>query len=164
MLNWSHRNFVLANDSIYKGLLSALFFQVSVMKDQEMRNSFGEDLPHLHDLGRSSLWYSAIDKEMLGCFIIISVNDDCELVLRTIIELNLSPSTFHNNGLPSLTCINNEFLRLERTKKTLSITDLSAICCYQRNSWQQQMVLSLWCTIHVITDSTIQEHFLWRLS
>ena len=62
-----------------------MFLQVSVMKDQEMRNSFGEDLPHLHDLGRSSLWYSAIDKEMLGCFIIISVNDDCELVLRTII-------------------------------------------------------------------------------
>ena len=134
LLNRSHRNSVcafLANDSIYKGLLSALFLQVSVMKDQEMRNSFGEDLPHLRDLRRSSLWYSAIDKEMLGYFIIISANDDCELVLRTIIELNLSPSTFHNNGLPSLTCINNESLRLERTKKTLSITDLSAICCYQ---------------------------------
>lgn len=80
-----------------------MFLQVSAMKDQEMRNGFGEDLPHLRDLGRSSLWYSAIDKEMLGCFTIISANDDCELVLRTIIELNLSPSTFHNNGLPSLT-------------------------------------------------------------
>lgn len=68
LLNRSHRNSVcayLANDSIYKGLLSALFLQVSVMKDQEMRNSFGEDLPHLRDLGRSLLWYSAIDKEML---------------------------------------------------------------------------------------------------
>ena len=61
------------------------------MKDQEMRNSFGEDLPHLRDLGRSSLWYSAIGKEMLDCFIIVSANDQCELVLRTIIELNLSP-------------------------------------------------------------------------
>ena len=111
-----------------------MFLQVRVMKNQEMRNSFEEDLPHLRDLGRSLLWYSAIDKEMLGCFIIISANDDCELVLRTIIELNLSPSTFHNTGLPSLTCINNELLRLERTKKTLSITDLSEICCYQRNS------------------------------
>lgn len=68
LLNRSHRNSVcayLANDSIYKGLLSALILQVRVMKDQEMRNSFEEDLPHLRDLRRSSLWYSAIDKEML---------------------------------------------------------------------------------------------------
>ena len=163
MLNWSHRNFVcafLANDSIYKGLLSALFLQVSVMKDQEMRNSFREDLPHLRDLRRSSLWYSAIDREMLGCFIIISANDDCELVLRTIIELNLSPSTFHNNGLPSLTCINNESLRLERTKKTLSITDLSAICCYQTTANG---------VIHLVYDPCYHwfDHtrtFLWQLS
>lgn len=61
------------------------------MKHQEMRNSFGEDLPHLRDLGRSSLWYSAINKEIVGCFIIISANDQSELGLRTIIELNLSP-------------------------------------------------------------------------
>ena len=64
---------------MYKGLFSALFLQVlkryKLMKDQEMRNSFGEDLPHLRDLGRFSLWYSAINKEMLGCFIIISAND-----------------------------------------------------------------------------------------